>query len=146
LKTPRVGRGLAVGDLFNDGLQEVVIENLEGEPVILRPQGVPRNHWISVELAGSRDKLALNAKVKVIAGGVTQTDEVRSGGSYLSQHDLRLHFGLGEARRADRVEISWPFGGTEKVMNLEADHSYCVKEGAGIIPCASIRRGIAPRR
>jgi enediyne biosynthesis protein E4 len=145
LKVPRVGRGLAVGDLFNDGLQEVVIENLEGEPVILQPRSGPRNHWIGFELSGARDKAALNAKVKVTAGGFTQTDEVRSGGSYLSQNDLRLHFGLGDARRVDRVEISWPFGPTEKVMNLEADRSYCVKEGAGVVPCASIRANAAPR-
>src|SRR6478609_12070584 len=89
LKVPRVGRGLAIGDLFNDGVQEVVVENLEGAPIILRPEGGPRNHWISFELAGTKaDKLALNARVKVIAGGFAQTDEIRSGGSYLSQSDL----------------------------------------------------------
>ena len=84
--------------------------------------------------------------MKVTAGGFTQTDEVRSGGSYLSQNDLRLHFGLGNARRADLVEISWPFGATEKLTNLEADHSYCIKEGAGIVPCASLRPGAAHRK
>ena len=135
-----MGRGLAIGDLFNDGVQEVVIENLEGEPMILRPKGGPRNHWISFELAGTRsNKLALNARVKVITRDFAQTDEVRSGGSYLSQNDLRLHFGLGDRRQADKVEISWPSGGTETLTNLEADRFYCVKEGAGVVPCASIR-------
>jgi hypothetical protein len=146
LKVPRVGRGLAIGDLFNDGVQEVVIETLDGEPVILRPEGGPRNHWISLELAGTKsNKLALNARVKVVAGDLVQTDEVRSGGSYLSQpSDLRLHFGLGDHRQADKVEISWPSGGTEMLTNLEADRFYCIKEGAGVVPCASIRPTATP--
>ena len=140
LKIPLTGRGLAIGDLFNDGRQEVVIENLEGEPLILRPQGGLRNHWISFELAGTRsNKLALNARLKVIAGDLVQTDEVRSGGSYLSQSDLRLHFGLGDRRQTDTVEISWPSGGTEVLTNLQADRFYCIQEGVGVIPCASIR-------
>ncbi|MEP6715225.1 MAG: CRTAC1 family protein [Terriglobia bacterium] len=137
LKVPRVGRGLAVGDLFNDGAQEIVIENLEGEPVILRPEGGRRNHWISFELAGATgNKLALNARVKVIAGGTAQSDEVRSGGSYLSQNDLRLHFGLGDRQRVDKVEITWPFGKTETLTNLNADHFYCVRQGGGVVPCS----------
>jgi len=140
LKVPRVGRGLAIGDLFNDGVQEVVVENLEGEPVIFRPEGGPRNHWISFELGGTKsNKLALNARVKVIAGDAAQTDEIRSGGSYLSQNDLRLHFGLGNRRRADKVEISWPSGRSESLANIDADHFYCVREGAGIVPCGAIR-------
>jgi hypothetical protein len=77
---PRTGRGLAIGDLFNDGIQEVVVENLEGEPVILRPRGGPRHHWIGFELAGRKsNKLALNARVTVTTG-FAQSDEVRSGG------------------------------------------------------------------
>src|SRR6185369_16006568 len=129
LKVPRVGRGLAVGDLFNDGVQVVVDENLEGEPVIFRRKGGTPNHWVGFELAGTRsNRLALNARVKVTAGGFAQTDEVRSGGSYLSQSDLRLHFGLGNSRQVERVEISWPSGATEVLRAIEADRSYCVKE------------------
>ena len=140
LKVPRVGRGLALGDLFNDGAQEVVVENLEGEPVIFRPEGGARNHWIEFELGGTKSsRLALNARVKVVAGDLTQTDEVRSGGSYLSQSDLRPHFGLGPHRRADRVEIAWPSGGKDILTNLEADRLYCVQEGAGAAPCSSVR-------
>ena len=147
LKVPRVGRGLAIGDLFNDGVQEVVIEDLEGEPTILRPKGGPRNHWISFELAGTKsNKLALNARVKVITRDFAQTDEVRSGGSYLSQSDLRLHFGLGDHHQADKVEISWPSGGSETLTNLEANRFYCVKEGAGVVPCASVRPTATPPR
>jgi hypothetical protein len=140
LKVPRVGRGLAIGDLFNDGVQEVVVENLDGEPTILRPQGGPRNHWISFELAGTRcNRMALNARVNVVAGDLNQTDEVRSGGSYLSQNDLRLHFGLGAHPRAEKVQVTWPSGATEVLTNVAADRFYCVKEGAGVVPCPSIR-------
>ncbi len=139
LRVPRVGRGLALGDLFNDGKQEVVVENLDGAPVILRPEGATRNHWIGFELAGIKNKLALNARVKVEAGDLSQTDEVRSGASYLSQNDLRLHFGLGDRRRADKVVITWPGGATETIANLDADRLYCVQEGSGVMPCAAIR-------
>ena len=138
LKVPRVGRGLAVGDLFNDGVQEVVIENLEGEPVILRPESEAGNHWIGLELAGAKEKLALNARVRITAGGMTQTGEVRSGESYLSQNDLRLHFGLGLHRRVEKVEIVWPWGRTEVLAGLDADRAYCVREGAGLIPCSEL--------
>ena len=140
LKVPRVGRGLAIGDLFNDGVQEVVVENLDGEPTILRPKGGPRNHWISFELAGTKsNRMALNARVKIIAGDLNQTDEVRSGGSYLSQNDVRLHFGLGAHTNAEKVQVSWPSGGTDILTNVEADKFYCVKEGVGLVPCPSIR-------
>jgi hypothetical protein len=143
---PRTGRGLAIGDLFNDGIQEVVVENLEGEPVILRPRGGLRNHWISFELAGTKsNKLALNARVTVTAG-FAQRDEVRSGGSYLSQSDLRLHFGLGDRRQADRVEVFWPSGRKETFANLAADRFYCVKEGAGLISCDNVRPPLVSTR
>jgi hypothetical protein len=145
LRVPRVGRGLAVGDLFNDGVLEVVVENLEGEPVILRTEGGPRNHWISFELAGTKtNKQALNARVKVVAGNLVQLDEVRSGGSYLSQNDLRPHFGLGDHRSVDTVLMSWPSGWTETLTNLEVDRFYCIREGSGVVPCASFRSAAAP--
>jgi len=147
LQVPRVGRGLALGDLFNDGVQEVVVENLEGEPVIFRPEGGPRNHWISLELAGTKsNKLALNARVKITAGDLIQTDEVRSSGSYLSQSDLRLHFGLAGHRRADKVEVFWPSGRTEILTGLQADQFYCLQEGGGSVPCSAIRPTPAPSR
>lgn len=107
--------------------------------MILRPERLPHNHWISFELAGTKSNtLALNAQVKIIAGSLTQTDEVRSGGSYMSQSDLRLHFGLGDHLQADKVEIAWPSGEKESLTNLAADHFYCVKEGAGMVPCTKI--------
>jgi hypothetical protein len=85
IQVPRVGRGAACGDLFNDGRMEIVVETLKGEPVILQPQGGPLNHWISFQLEGTRsNRLALNARVKATAGDLVQTGEVLSGGSYTS--------------------------------------------------------------
>ena len=135
IQVPQVSRGVAIGDLFNDGKLDIVIENLEGSPMILQPKGGPTNHWISFDLQGTTsNRLALNARVKAIAGDLVQVGEVLSGGSYLSQNDLRVHFGLGDRQHVDRVEILWPGGKTEVLTNLAADHFYTVKQGAGIVP------------
>jgi hypothetical protein len=140
VQLPRVSRGVAVGDLFNDGRMEIVIENLKGAPTILQPQGGPSNHWIGFELAGSKgNRLALNARVKVTAPDLVQTCAVLSGGSYLSQNDLRIHVGLGSSKRVDKVEIFWPAGTTEVLTGLTADHIYDVKEGEGIVAHEKIR-------
>jgi len=129
IQTQQVSRGIAVGDLFNDGRQEVVIENLTGGPMILQPQGGPRNHWIGFAMVGSkRNRLALNTRIKVTCGNLVQTGEVLSGGSYLSQNDLRIHFGLGSNEHVDKVEILWPYGKTEVRTNLAADHIYTITE------------------
>ena len=135
LQEKRVSRGLAIGDLFNDGNMDVVVNDLDGSPMVLRNRGIPGRHWVSFELAGTRsNRLALNARVKVIAGGMTQTGEVHSGGSYLSQNDLRLHFGLGSATKIDSVEVRWPSGTIDHIGPLAADQYYSVLEGQGIVP------------
>jgi enediyne biosynthesis protein E4 len=134
VQIPQVSRGLAVGDLFNDGHLEIVIENLEGQPMILRSEADPQNHWISLEMHGAKGNLlALNAVVTLTAGDLVQRDEVRSGGSYLSQNDLRLHFGLGKHAGADKVEVTWPSGAKETLTNLAADRFYVIEEGKGIV-------------
>jgi hypothetical protein len=134
VQIPQVSRGLAVGDLFNDGHLEIVIENLEGGPMILRAEPDAQNHWISFELHGAKGNLlALNARVKVTAGDLVQNDEVRSGGSYLSQNDMRLHFGLGSHARADKVEVTWPSGTKETLTGLAVDRFYVVQEGSGVV-------------
>jgi enediyne biosynthesis protein E4 len=151
IQIPQVSRGAAFGDLFNDGHIDIVVENLDGKPMILRNedlrnQGGNRNHWIGFELAGTKsNRLALNARVKAVAGDLVQMDEVRSGGSYLSQNDLRIHFGLGSHDRVDRVEILWPSGKTETLNNLSADRFYAVKEGEGIVPREKLRPVAPPR-
>ncbi len=144
-QTPRVSRGLAAGDLFNDGHIDLVIENLQGAPLLLRSQGGPANHWISLQLEGAKsNRLALNARVRITAGDLIQTGEVRSGGSYLSQSDLRIHFGLGKKDQADKIEICWPSGNTEVLTNLVANRFYTVREGQGILP-AETRKPTAPK-
>ncbi|HEY4356507.1 MAG TPA: CRTAC1 family protein [Acidobacteriaceae bacterium] len=130
LTAPQVSRGLAVGDLFNRGALDVVIENLTGGPMILSSKPNPANHWISLELKGSpRNRLALNARVRVTAGGITQLGEVRSGGSYLSQSDLRLHFGLGAAKKIDTLEVSWPGGAPQVFHDVAVDMFYRLNQG-----------------
>ena len=132
IQIPQVSRGMAIGDLFNDGKLEAVVENLKGQPMILRPEGGPQNHWISFQLEGVKsNRLALNARVRATAGDLVQLGEVISGGSYLSQNDLRIHFGLGGHQRVDKAEVLWPDGKVETLTNLAADRFYSVREGAG---------------
>jgi hypothetical protein len=129
--TPQVSRGLAIGDLFHRGGVDVVVENLEGEPHIFSSRPNPANHWISLQLDGDKKNVsALNARVRVTAGKRTQTLEPRSGGSYLSQSDLRLHIGLGAATTADTVEIAWPGGATQVFHDVKADTFYKLHQGA----------------
>lgn len=113
--------------------------------MVLRNRGIAGNHWVSFELAGVKsNRLALNARIKIVAGGVTQTEEVHSGGSYLSQNDLRVHFGLGAATKIDSAEIRWPSGKVDTLTNLAADHFYSVLEGEGMVPPERIRPSIHP--
>ncbi len=129
-----VSRGMAIGDLFNDGRLEAVVEILSGQPTIVRPEGGPAHHWVSFQLEGVKcDRLALNARVGIVAGDLVQLSEINSGGSYLSQHDLRLHFGLAGHERVDQATVLWPDGGKEMLKDLPVDRFYTVREGAGII-------------
>ncbi len=137
IQAPQVSRGMAIGDLFNDGHLEAVIENLVGQPMILRPEDGPHNHWISFQLEGVQcDRLALNARVRVMAGDLVQLGEVISGGSYLSQNDLRIHFGLGKHEGVEKAEVLWPDGKTETLTNLSVDRFYSIREGAGVVSSA----------
>ena len=140
LEERRVSRGLAVGDLFNDGNVDVVVEDLDSAPMILQNHGVSGRHWVSLELAGTRsNRMAIEARVKIVAGGMTQTDEARSGGSYISQSDFRLHFGLGSAEKIESLEVRWPSGKVETFKNLAADRFYALLEGEGVVPAERIR-------
>jgi hypothetical protein len=140
LQERRVSRGLAVGDLFNDGNMDAVVGDIDGSPMLLRNRGIAGRHWISFELTGTKsNRLALNARMTVVSAGMTQTDEIHSGGSYLSQNDLRLHFGLGRATKVDKVQIHWPSGLVEDLANLPADHFYSIVEGHGVVPAATAR-------
>ena len=129
-----VGRGAAFGDLFNDGKIDVVINNLDGVPLLLRNVNPDHNHWVSLSLVGGpkspRD--AVGATVYLTAGGIRQRGDVLSGGSYLSSNDMRVHFGLGEASKVDAVEIRWPSGKKETVKLPAVDRIYAITEGKGI--------------
>lgn len=138
IQVPQVSRGMAIGDLFNDGHLEAVVENLIGQPTIFRPEGGPHNHWISFQLEGVHcNRLALNARVQATAGDLVQLGEVMSGGSYLSQNDLRIHFGLGDHDHIDKAEVRWPNGKVETLSNLAADRFYVVREASGIVSSKS---------
>jgi enediyne biosynthesis protein E4 len=126
---------------------DAVEEDIDGAPQIIRNLGAAGNHWIAFELAGTKsNRLAIGARLKVIAGGMTQTDEIHSGTSYISQNDLRPHFGLGTATKADRVEIVWPSGHVDTLMNLPSDHMYAVLENAGIVDRRRILPPLAPAK
>jgi hypothetical protein len=140
LTQKRASRGAAFGDLFNDGHIDVVVEDIDGGPMILRNKSADNNHWITLELASpQKNRLAIGAWVKATAGGMVQTQEVHSGGSYLSQNDLRIHFGLGAATNVDELEIRWPSGRIEKLQNLPADRFYSILEGQGAVSFEKIR-------
>jgi len=130
LAEPRVRRGLAVGDLFNRGALDIVVESLTGEPEIFSSTPDPANSWVSLTLEGfPHNRLALNTRVQVTAGGVTQTAEPRSGGSYLSQSDLRLHFGLGRAKTIDKIEVFWHDGPPQSFVNVTPNRFYQLRQG-----------------
>ncbi len=122
-------RGLAVGDYDNDGVLEVLINNQNEPPTLLKQSQAPAGNWILLELTGRRsNRAAIGARVRITAGGRTQIDEVRSGGSYLSQSDLRLHFGVGAATTIDQVEILWPSGATQVLQDLQVNQIRRVEE------------------
>lgn len=122
-------RGAAFGDYDNDGAIEVLVNNQGEPPALLHGDLTAGNHWLTLKLEGVRsNRSAIGAKVRVVAGGVSQVNEVRSGGSYLSQNDLRLHFGLGQTAAVDRVEIDWPGGGKQVERGLTADRVVVVRE------------------
>jgi hypothetical protein len=125
-------RGAAFGDFDNDGAVEVVINNQNEAPSLLKLTRQPPGNWVILKLEGVRsNRSAIGARVSVTAGGLTQMDEVRSGGSYMSQSDLRLHFGLAQARKIDRVEIEWPSGARQVEENLDVNRVITVREKPG---------------
>ncbi len=122
-------RGVAVGDIDNDGVLEILINNQGEPPTLLKQSKRPAGNWVSLQLSGTKsNRSAIGAKVRLTAGGITQTGEVRSGGSFISQNDLRLHFGLGTALKIDRLLIEWPSGIKEERRELEVNRVLVLKE------------------
>jgi hypothetical protein len=125
-------RGVAFGDFDNDGDLDIVINNMHDPPSLLRNDVANSNGWLKVKLIGTRsNRSGIGARVRVVAGTMAQIDEVRSGGSYISQSDLRLHFGLGAARRADLVEVRWPSGLIDKLTDVRINRVVMMQEGKG---------------
>ena len=136
----RVSRGAAFGDIDNDGDIDIIVEDLDAAPMILKNEGDKTNHWINLELGAKQgNPLAIGARVKITTGSVTQTEEIRSGASYLSQNDLRVHFGLGKATKADLIEIRWNSGKIETLKDVPADKFYAVLEGEGLVTAEKVR-------
>jgi enediyne biosynthesis protein E4 len=130
--TPAAGRGAAFGDLDNDGDVDVVVNNVHAAPDLFRLDSPSGAHWTMLKLIGTTsNRSAIGARVRLFAPGGRQVQEVRGGGSYFSQNDLRVHFGLGRSPVIERVAIRWPNGLEEQWTGLEADRIITLKEGSG---------------
>ncbi len=129
-QTPYVGRGVAFADFDNDGFMDAVVGNNGDPPLLLHNSGGNGNHFLNFKLVGTKsNRDAMGARVRVVAGGLSQIREIAGGGSYLSQSDLRAHFGLGKSTRAEIVEITWPNGQPQVFHDVEADRFYLIEEG-----------------
>jgi hypothetical protein len=127
-------RGAAFGDLFNTGQQDVVVNNMNDRPALLRNCATATNHGLEMKLEGTRsNRSAIGARVTVQVAGRTLIDEVRSGGSFCSQNDFRILVGLGPRTRADRIEVAWPSGAKETIDGADADQLVVIREGSGVV-------------
>ena len=140
LATLTSGRGAAFGDLFNDGKIDVVINPIDGPPVLLRNVNPDHHHWVELKLVGgvnpangkSSPRDAIGATVYLTANGIRQREDVMSGGSYISSNDQRAHFGLGDATDAGTADIHWPSGAKESIKLPAVDRIYTITESKGI--------------
>ena len=132
IMTGHASRGLAVGDLDNDGSEEIVIVNMGEAPSLLKNMASPIGHSLLIRALTATNRDAIGARVTVTANGQTQMDEIRSGGSFISQNDLRLHFGLGKVNSAN-LSIRWVDGKTETISEVAAGQIVTIQEGKGIV-------------
>ena len=144
-KEKRTGRGAAFGDLDNDGDVDIVLNNLGGAGQLLRNDGGNANNAVLIKAVGVKtNRSGVGAMVKVVAGDLTQKDEVRSGDSYISQSDLRLHFGLEKRTRIDLIEIRWPSGAIDKITGVNVNKILTIKEGQGLIEQKDFKNPVRP--
>ncbi|HLJ45411.1 MAG TPA: CRTAC1 family protein [Bryobacteraceae bacterium] len=128
--TPRLGRGAAFADFFNDGHEDVVVGNNDDPPTLLRNRSGGSNHFVSFKLVGVRsNRDALGSRIRIKTGGVDQIREIAAGGSYMSHNDLRAHFGLGSSKQIENVEVTWPNGSKQNFHDVKADQFYVLEEG-----------------
>src|SRR5216684_4355430 len=145
ITTPTSSRGLAVGDLWNDGKLSVVISNMNSQPSLLVNQIRSSNHWIGIKTVGTRSNHdGIGAGITVNIGKRRLVDEVRSGSSYMSNSDRRVHFGLGTAERVDSVQVRWPSGLVEQFNNVTLDSIHTLTEGAGVAMNRATPKNSAP--
>lgn len=129
----KVGRGLAYGDFDNDGDMDLLAMNAGEAPNLYRNDGGNRNHWLRVRAVGTRsNRDGVGASVRITAGGHSQRQDVRANSGYLSTHDPRLLFGLGQASRVESIEVRWPSGQIDNVGSIDADRAVTVVEGKGL--------------
>jgi hypothetical protein len=132
ITTARSSRGLAVGDLWNDGKMSAVVSNMNEPLSLLVNQVKSGNHWIGIKTVGTKsNRDGIGAKIRVQAGGRAHVDEVRSGSSFDSNNDMRVHFGLGSAAKVEWLEVRWPNGLTERFEGVGVDGIRTVREGSG---------------
>jgi hypothetical protein len=129
---PESSRGMAIGDLWNDGRISVAVNNISSKPSLLVNLAANTNHWLGIRAIGTKsNRDGIGAQLSVFAGGRKYTQEVRSGSSYISSNDLRLHFGLGSTTEVDRVEVRWPSGLHENFDPPGLDRMIMLVEGKG---------------
>jgi len=129
LQTPYVGRGVAFADFDNDGFVDVLVANNGDSPLLLHNNGGNGNNFLNFKLVGKKsNRDATGARIHIVAEAMSQIREIAGGGSYLSQSDLRANFGLGRAKRAESVEITWPSGRKQIFKGVEANKSYLIEE------------------
>ena len=144
LRAEGLGRGVAFGDYDNDGDIDILINNQDGPPALLRNENRTKNHWVQLQLIGDgKNRNAIGARVEIQSAQGTQIREVKSGSSYLSQNDLRVHFGLGEHSEIGAVGVRWPDGKQERFTGVKADRFWVLKKGSGRAE-ASIGRATTP--
>ncbi len=147
ITTASAGRGLAIGDLWNNGQQSAVISNMNSMPSLLVNQTPSKNHWVELKTVGTKsNRDGIGAKISVKAGARTMVDEVRSGSSYISNNDMRVHFGLGATTKIDWVRVRWPSGLTERFDKVSVDAIQTLKEGTGSEVRESTSHSGAPRK
>ncbi|HKP12589.1 MAG TPA: CRTAC1 family protein, partial [Blastocatellia bacterium] len=141
---PAPSRGCAFGDYDNDGDTDILINPVNALPELLRCDSTNTNNWITIKAVGVKsNRSGIGARLKCVTEDGSQIDEVRSGGSYYSQNDLRVHFGLGKRDKIKTLEVRWPSGQVDTLSDVAANQFITVKEGAGLLRAAPANKARA---